>query len=281
MESATAVPAERIIREQAVKFIHDDFDSRYVLDHIRVTLGSNFESLLHDISQDDIRMLKDFFFRTIYPKMDARQRRDKSFESMVAMLKQPAKLGRIIPSMPSIVFRYATIWPTALNVGLNAMMAYLLSMRIESQLTQEIHLTLEQQGVRVNEQYTMDRMTYEDCYRKIPYSTGRRMLNSSMKVMRAGREPRLVNASANILKDVENALRRIDEQRRAMGQPENYAGPLSAIDFGKGVLEEVRTIFGSLGQEKMGRIIQITQALELRHLDTIHGKIQKKLEAGS
>jgi hypothetical protein len=274
MESAATTPAERIIREQAVKFLHDDFDSRYVLDHIRTELGADFESLLRDISQNDIQLLKDFFFSTIYPKMDARQRRDKSFESMVAMLKQPAKLGRIIPSMPSIVFRYATIWPTALNVGLNAMMAYLLSMRIEAQFTHEILQALEQRGVCVNEQYTLARKTYEDAYRKVPYNMGRRMLNASMKVMRAGKQPRLVNAAANILKDVESALRRVDQQRRATGQPEIYVDPLSAMDFGKSVLDEVRTIFGSLGQEKMSRIILITQALELRHLDMIHGKDQ-------
>ena len=129
----TAIPkdsVEHIIREQAVKLLHDEFSARYEMDAIRATLPADKQHLLEGIEQEDIDILKIFFFNTIYPKMKERYERDKSFESMTKMLKNPAKLSRFIPSFPSLFLKYASIWPSAINVGINAMMAYLLSLQI-------------------------------------------------------------------------------------------------------------------------------------------------------
>lgn len=263
-------PIELLVRDQAVKAIHGDFNSRYNLDAIRDTLGPENIHLLQGITQSDIDTLKEFFFNTIYPEMGGRLERDKSFDSMMAMLRNPSRLGRLIPSLPSIILRYAMIWPTALNVGLNAMMAYILSLRIEALFTKEIRAMMERRGVKIDENFVLDAATYAEAYCLVPQSHGRRMISAAVRVMRAGREPRLVKSTYNIMLDVQNSLARVDSQRKAAGAPPLYTDPIRAIDFGKRVLAQVDNIFGAMGKEKTSRIISVTQILETRHLEKMY-----------
>ena len=271
----TAIPTdcvEHSIREQAVKMLHDEFKARYEMDAIRATLPADKQHLLEGIEQEDIDTLKNFFFNTVYPKMKERYERDKSFESMTGMLKNPAKLGRIIPSFPSLFLKYASIWPTAINVGISAMMAYLMSLRIESIMTREIMNHAQTNGSGLDDSFVLSPELYDYANRCVPLSYGRRMVNSAMRVMRAGKDPNLVNTTYNILNDVQTNLRNMDKQQRAAGAPTMYDDPILAINFGKHVLDQVRVIFGSLGNEKIQKVMQITQFLEMHRLNAIHKK---------
>ena len=263
---------ELLVREEVVKKLHQDFDERYELANIRTSLPDDMQPLLEGISQDELNMLKDFFFNTIYPKIKDRYERDKSFESMTQMLKHPTRLGRIIPSFPSLFIKYARIWPTAINVGINAMMAYLLSLRIETLMTREILRLAQQNGTPVRAGFALDQATYDTANRRISISNGKRMLNAAMRVMQAGKNPELVNATYSILNDVQDSLARIDTQRQEAGTPPIYTDPIKAMDFGKNVLDQVKTVFGELGDDKLDRIIQITQHMELEHLQQMHSK---------
>jgi hypothetical protein len=263
---------EQIIRDQAVKCIHLDFDTRYDMNHIRKVLGRENTHLLDGVTQNDINMLKEFFFNTIYPQMGERAERDKSFESMVKMLKQPARLGRFIPSLPLLVLRYARVWPTAVNVGVNAMMAYLYSLRIEELVTRETIAILQEKGAAVDEHFDMDMALYEQAFVRVPYSHSKRMLTSAVKVMKAGKNPQLVKTTRNILDDVRGNFERLDKPRIQAGQPPMYQDIIRALNFGETVLNQVQSVFGSLGEEKLTRVIRITEINEMQHIDTLYGK---------
>ena len=238
MQENTENKIEQNIRRQAVKKLHRDIHDRYRLENIREIAGDEIQDALCGITQEDIEPLQTLFFNTVYPEVDARQRRDKSFESMIAMLKAPARLTRIIPSLPMIIIRYATIWPTALNVGLNAMLAYLQSVRLENNLVKEIYNVLEDKDIQIDQDYALDEETYRAAYRRVPYTDGRKMIGHAMKVIRAGRDLRMVGATFNILCDVQKTLVAADKPRVAAGHPPVYADAITAIDFGKDTLQD-------------------------------------------
>ena len=273
METQTEDKIERIVRDQAVKCIQLDFNDRYEMDHIRVVLGAENARLLNGISQTEIDMLKEFFFNTIYPRMGEREERDKSFESMVTMLKHPAKLGRFIPSLPLLVIRYARIWPTAVNVGISAMMAYLYSLRIEALVAKEAMALCQERGVAIDERFDMDMDLYEAAFVRVPYTHSKRMLHAAIKVMNAGKNPSLVRTTRNIINDVLGSFQRLDKQRAETGQPPVYGDIIRALEFGERVLDQVDTVFGAIGQDNIGRVIKITQLNETHHLDTLYGRI--------
>lgn len=271
MEMTAGTDIGSLVRDQAVKCIHQDFDSRYDMEHIRRVLGPENARLLQGVSQNDIDMLKQFFFNTIYPRMGERAERDKSFESMVAMLKHPSRLGRFIPSLPVLVLKYARVWPTAVNVGVNAMMAYLYSLRIEELVSREAVAILKEQGRAPDERFEMDIALYEKAFVRVPLSHSRRMLSSAVKVMKAGKNPDLVKTARNILNDVRGNFVRLDKQRRDAGQPPMYEDIVRALNFGETVLNQVQSVFGALGEEKLTRVIRITEINETHHINTLYG----------
>ncbi|MFH1540213.1 MAG: hypothetical protein ABIH66_14760, partial [bacterium] len=115
---------ETLVRKEAVRFLHAEFRVRYRIKNVRDIPEPGMNGLLEGIVQEEIDVLEDLFLTTIYPDLEGRRERDKSFESLLRLLKNPTKLYRVIPSMPFIALRHAAAFPVALRIGLSTIIAY-------------------------------------------------------------------------------------------------------------------------------------------------------------
>lgn len=271
MGAPKAEKGEEIVRGQAVKFIHKDIHSRYRIENIRALGGPDIDRLLAGIGQEEIDALEELFRCVIYPEVDARHERDKSFESMIAMLKNPGRLTHIVPSLPLLVLRYASIWPSALNTGISAMLSYINSVHVENSLVRETLALLEEDSVVITPGYILTEDLYREAYRRVPMAEGRKMINYAVKTFGAGRNDRLIAATYNILDDVQKTFIHLDSLRIEAEQPPIYTDPISAMNFGKETLKNIRRVFSLYPPDKMDRMIKITRIVEYAYLDRIHG----------
>jgi hypothetical protein len=261
---------QSIVRREAVKFLHAEIFGRYRIEHLATIPEIKRDNLLAGISQVDIDQLQSLFTSTIYPEVDQRSLRDKSFESMLRMLKAPYKLTAVIPTIPRIMIKYATLFPAALRVGLNTVMAYTLSNRLEDQMVGILMGIYEQRGQKITNTLVVTREDYLAAYVQVPYSEGRKMIGLSSVVMKAGRRRVLVQSTWDILNDVQSALITKDVHLKKSGALPQHEDDISAIEFGKFVLKKVLDTFGMFSEQVMERMIRISYITEMEYLDRMY-----------
>ncbi|MEW6202076.1 MAG: hypothetical protein AB1546_08885 [bacterium] len=261
-----------IVRKKAVKFTHDEIKERYRLENIRRIPNHRMNGFLKDISQADIDILEDLFLTTIYPEPDARYERDKSFESLIKMLKNPHKLTLIIPSLPSIALRHAIVFPTALRIGLNSVIAHSRSIKLENRLVSNLINIFHTTGKTITPSLIITPEEYFEAYRSIKYEEGKKMIDIAVWIVRAGKKKETVNSARAILSDVKDALDRIDEQNRNAGRQKIYPDDIGAIEYGIRTLDKISSCFDYFSPEKTDRLIKISHTVEMDYLNRNYGR---------
>lgn len=260
-----------LVRKKAVEFLHGEIHRRYRIEYLAKIDKIASENLLEDITQDDIDKMEALFTSTVYPKVEERGELDKSFESMIKMLKKPHRLAFIIPSIPRITLKHASIFPSAMKMGVSTVVAYTLSKRLENKLVTGLMKTYGQNGTKIDESLEIDFEDYRRAYVTVPYSEGRRMIGYAHTVMQAGRNMKLVNSTHEILKDVRSALIEKDESLKKSGRQPQHTDDIDAIAFGMGVLDRVRDTYSQFSADKMDRMITISNTTELYYMDRMYG----------
>jgi len=262
---------KQIVRKKTVEFLLKEIDRRYELDNLKSIDQIKQKKLLKGITQEDIDRLKAFFTSTIYPPVEKRHRRDKSFQSLVKMLKNPHKLTFIIPSIPKIMFKYSTMFPAALRTGLNTVLSYTLSNKLENLMVDNLMRIYEARGTKIDKDLQIREADFHQAYVKVPYSEGKRMIGLANSVMKAGKQERLVKTTWEIMDDVQNALIRKDKELEKSGQAPQHRDDADAIEYGKSVLEGVMNVFGNMKEETVERMISVAYLTENNYLERMYG----------
>lgn len=263
-----------IVRKLTVKRLHDEIHDRYSTESMLLVPAIKSGDLLKGINRDDIDRLQALFTSTIYPEVDARADRDKSFESLVKLLKAPQKLTSIIPSLAGIMLHHALIFPAAMRVGLNTVVAYSLSNRLEDQLVDGLMKIYTERGDKITASTKLSPQDYHDSYVTIPYAEGKRMINLAAAVMKAGKRKALVDASMEILCQVQEAMAHKDQNIERNGGKPQHPDDIAAIEYGKSVLKKVMDAFNYDSAETMDRMINISTIVELHYLNNMYGMNQ-------
>ncbi|MEW5945190.1 MAG: hypothetical protein AB1742_03230 [bacterium] len=262
---------EIILRKKAVKYIQQEIEERYRLENVRKVLGPEREHLIRDVAQEDIDVLKEMFLTTIYPEYDARRERDKSFESLIRMLKTPSKLMRMIPSMPVIALRYATIFPVALRIGLNSIIAFTRSNRLENKFVANLLAIYGKNGKPITNSMKITRDEFLEAYRGVSYTEGKKMISVALWVVHAGKRRVIVESAKSILKDVRETLEGIDRQNRRSGRRQVYTDDIVAIEYGIRTLDRIAGVFKYFSPEKIDRLIEVARIIEIDYMNRNYG----------
>jgi len=126
-----------IVRRKAVKYLHSEIHARYRICSLENVPDIISKKLLDGIDQNDIDRLEALFLSAVYPELDNRAERDKSFESLIKLLKNPRALVHIIPSIPGIMMKHGARFPQALRIGLNSVIAFNLSNHLENTIVEK------------------------------------------------------------------------------------------------------------------------------------------------
>lgn len=269
----TADPEKILVRKKAVQYIHDEIKERYQLKNIRKIPNQRMNGYLRDITQEDIDLLEELFLTTIYPDLDARRERDKSFESLINMLKNPHKLIYIIPSLPLIALRHASVFPIALSIGLHSVMAYTRSLKLEDKLVNNLLDIFARGGKTVTPSLEIKHEEYLQAYRTVGYEEGKKMIDLSTKVIDAGKRTEVVDSAKEILSDVKDALKRVDEQNRRTDRKEVYTNDIQAIEYGIQTLKKISSTFEQFSSEKIERLMKISRTVEMHYLNQNYGRL--------
>lgn len=265
--------AERtIVRKLTVKRLHDEIKKRYATESILNVPEVSAENLMKGIEREHIDRLQALFTSTIYPEVDDRADRDKSFESLVKLLKAPHRLTSIIPSLAGIMFHHAGIFPAALRVGLNTVIAYTLSNRLEDRLVDGLMKIYESRGDKITSSMKLKQEDFVASYVAIPYNDGKKMINLATTVMKAGKNKPLVDATWEILCQVQDAMGNKDKNIIRNGGSPQHKDDIEAIEYGKSVLRKVIDAFNFDSPDLMDRMITISHHVEFHYLDTMYGK---------
>ncbi len=261
---------QAILRKKAVEFLHAEIHKRYRIEYLEAIAEIRDNNLLDDISQDDIDEMEDLFTSNVYPKVEDRGELDKSFESMIKMLKRPHKLAFIIPSIPRIMMKHVSIFPSAMKIGLSTIVAYTLSKRLENKLVAGLMKTYESRDTKIDDTLVVNFEDYRQAYITVSQTEGRRMIGFAHTVMKAGENKHLVDSTREILHDVRQALIDKDDKLQKLGRPPQHTDDIGAISFGMGVIDRVRETYYQFSPDKMDRMIQISNITELHYMKQMY-----------
>ncbi len=262
----------RIIRREVVKRLHFDIHGRYRSEHLVAVPEISSKNMLEGIGQADIDRLESLFLSTVYPELDAREQRDRSFESLIRMLKNPHALSDIIPSLPRIVLRYGTRFPIALRIGLNSVMAFNHAMKLENKMVEYIAGIYGSRKEEVTPSLILDWNDYHEAYVKVPYAEGVHMIKLARWIMKAGASSDIMNTAWNIMDEVEKSLVKKDESRRSAGAEPAHEQDVVAIEYGKKALDNIKSTFSDYERGVMLRMIEISFATEIDYLDRMYDR---------
>lgn len=268
-KASDALSATDIVRREAVSFTHSEIHRKYRLDFIEKVPVVSSNGMLKGVVQEDIDKLEAMFLTAFYPSFEARRERDRSFESLVRLLKNPSKLYRVIPSMPVIALRYATVFPYALRIGLNSIIAFNRSINIENKLVANLVAVLQRDRVAVTDSLVLKPEHYFEAYRQVPYVDGRKMISIAFWLVDNGKKQFILDAAKGILNDVSTALKRSDE---AAPTP-IYTDDIAAIAYGRRTLDTIADTLGSFSDSKLEKVSKLVRTVENYYLDLNYGKI--------
>jgi hypothetical protein len=264
--------AARVARREIVKYFHKEIHYRYRMEHLLTIPEINQKKLIDGLSQTDIDRFESLFLSTVYPTLESREQRDRSFESLVKMLKNPRKLAHIIPAIPHIMLKYGTQFPYALHVGLNSVLAFNHSMRLENKMVENIVRMAAEDGIKIDEAYELDPEDYRAAYTMVPYDKAKYMIGLAHGIMNAGSHGKIMDTAWNIMFEVQESLVNKDKGRIAAGLAPEHSQDIAAIEFGKSALDNIRSTFNLYDNTIMLRLIDISRINELDYIDRIYGK---------
>jgi hypothetical protein len=262
----------QIIRREVVKFLHSEIRNRYHIENVRGIPEIRDNRLIEGIDQEVIDRLEALFLSTVYPEVEARRARDKSFESLVKLLKNPARLATIIPAIPHIMLAHRTRFPLALRIGINSVIAFTLSNRLENKMVENVEGILKKRGAAVNGSFRITREIYSAAFVMVPYDEGRKMVSLARSVIKAGSQKGMIETAWAILNDVQSALRGKDLQASGNGADPEHWDDIHAIEYGKSVLDNMREIFGSFTRDQLLHMADISYFVEINYLDVMYDR---------
>lgn len=262
---------EELIRRQVVHKFHAELERHYNLDTLRKVFPELNDDLKH-FTQEDLDRAKEMFISVIYPAPENRHDMEKSFEVLIRMLKSPRKLFDTIPAMPVIIIKYGKNFPSALHIGLNSIVAFRLSRKLENQMTQNVLSLLVAYGVPFTEEYVLDDSTYFDAYLDVPYNLYQKMIRVAFWILNAGKQSRIAETAYNILNDVQIALIRRDEANVREGAEPIHNDIIEAIKYGKRTLRKIIAVLNSHTQEEIEKMVSTCRTVELAYLNWMFGK---------
>lgn len=265
-------PQRRIIRRETVKYLHSEIRNRYRIRNIENIPDIKDRCLLDGVDQKDIDRLEALFLGTVYPELEARQARDRSFDSLVKMLRNPAKLVNIIPTIPYIMFKYGTRFPRALRVGLNSVIAFTMSNRLENKMVENLEGIYRKKGTKIDESFKLKKEDYDSAFVMVPYGEARKMINLARVVIKAGSQTGMIETAWAILDEVEKTLDVKDRAFRGNGCGPEHWDDICAIEYGKSVLDNLRGAFQSYTRDRIFRMAEISWIVEINYLDRMYGK---------
>lgn len=264
MAQAQIPPDEdNVLRNALILYQREEIAIRYEFDNLKNNPLLKQQGLLKGIERVDVDRLKDMFLQHFYPFLEARQRRDESFAVLVKMLWNPKKLARFVPSIPSLVMKYNFQFYPALKTGINAMMAYRLSMMIENSLVNELYALYEGKKKNYPGKEPLPEDIYLKAYRGVPHHEFHKLIDHAGKILEVARHQEIVKISLEILVDVRGALERINNQN-------NYDGDITAINYGIEMLQTIKEVFKHYSDDKAAQMVSALIAIETNYLDSHH-----------
>jgi hypothetical protein len=270
--SSGETAAERIVRREIVKYFHKEIHNRYRLEHILSIPEVMKKSLLDGLSQVDVDRFESLFLYTVYPELESREKRDRSFVSLVHMLRNPRALVHIIPAVPRIMLKYGAQFPYALRIGLNSVLAFNHSMRLENKMVANLIMMSKQDGITIDSSYQIDPEDYRAAYTMTPYAKAKHMIELANSVMTAGSQGNIMDTAWSIMDEVQASLIFKDKQRGAAGMSPEHAKDIDAIEYGKSALDNIRSTFNLYDREGMLRMIDISLINEMDYIDKMYNK---------
>ncbi|HOO56691.1 MAG TPA: hypothetical protein PLN69_07695 [bacterium] len=263
---------EEIVRKQIVKLLHREIKSRYEIDHLESIPEIVEQNLLSGIGYDEILKFENMFLSVVYPEIEERHNRDKSFESLIKMMKNPRALASIIPSIPMIMIKYSTRFPSALRVGLNSVIAFNLSMRLENSMVENILKISNERNIEIDESFEINFEDYKRAYVTVPFNEAKKMIGLSMSIIKAGSRQGMMNTAWCILDEVQCSLASKDNSRCECGMNPQHKDDIAAIAYGKDVLEIINSTFSDFTRDEIDRIIEISRISETDYMEKMYGK---------
>jgi hypothetical protein len=264
--------AQRKIRREVVKYFHREIHNRYRMERLLSIPEIRDMKLLEGLNQTDIDRFESLFLNTVYPELDSREKRDRSFESLIKMLKNPRKLVIIIPAIPRIMLKYGSQFPYAMRVGLNSVLAYNHSARLENKMVENLMRIANEDLIAIDESYQIDPEDYRAAYTMVPFEKAKSMIGLAHGVMTAGSHGNIMNTAWNIMDEVQASLIGKDKSRAAAGLSPEHAKDIDAIEFGKSALDNIRSTFNLYDHTIMLRLIDISRFNELDYIDKMYNK---------
>ncbi|MFA6450921.1 MAG: hypothetical protein WCX65_15715 [bacterium] len=264
--------AERIVRRETVKYFHREIHNRYRMEHILSIPEVRKNDLLNGLNQTDIDRFESLFLSTVYPELESREKRDRSFGSLVRMLRNPRKLAHIIPAIPRIMLKHGTQFPYALRVGLNSVLAFNHSMRLENKMVENLIRMAREDEIRIDNDYQIEHEDYRAAYTMAPYANAKHMIGLAHSVMTAGSQGNIMNIAWEIMNDVQASLIYKDMGRADAGLESEHSQDIDAIEYGKTALDNIRSTFNLYDNKGMLRLIDISYVNELDYIDVMYGK---------
>ncbi|HOC92230.1 MAG TPA: hypothetical protein PKH33_07675 [bacterium] len=259
-----------IVRRKAVKYLHSEIHARYRICSLENVPDIVSKKLLDGIDQNDIDRLEALFLSAVYPELDNRAERDKSFESLIKLLKNPRALVHIIPSIPGIMIKHGARFPQALRIGLNSVIAFNLSNHLENTIVENIFKECRERCLTVNEGFAIEPEMYRRAYVMTPCEDATRMVKLAKWVMTAGSDRAVVDTAWSVLNEVSRSLEIKDQKRVESGLPAEHADDIRAISYGKSVVDNIRNIFGDYEKRVMLRMIDISWLSEIDYIDRMY-----------
>jgi hypothetical protein len=163
--------------------------------------------------------------------------------------------------MPRIILKYGFRFPKALSMGLEAVKTFHLSLKYEKKIiTNILALSLDWDKPHKKRIKISDEI-FQDAVRKIGHEEALHFFKLGYKIFSAIKDPDIIKVTLNILKDIENAMKKSHM---------DYSPHLKAIEYGKNVLYESIVSFAELRHEELDIITEIVKMVEKKHLESIY-----------
>lgn len=257
---------DRQLRRALILYQRDEIIKRYDFDALSVDPVMNSKGLLKGLAPVDIERLKNLFLAHFYPPLESRTDRDESFAVLVKMLWNPKKIMRFVPSISGILLKYNVKFYPAMKAGLNAMRAYHLSMVIENNLVRLLYGLFIERGLPFPKKGTdLPTDVYLKAYTSAHYHDFAKLIEMASHILGVAREREVIDISLEILRDVKHSLTNLNTGGI-------YNQDIKAIDYGIDMLSTIHDVFGLYSEEKAAQLVQALVLVEMRYLDTHHGK---------
>ncbi|HDP35894.1 MAG TPA: hypothetical protein ENN29_12390, partial [Candidatus Hydrogenedentes bacterium] len=232
--------SDDIMEKEVVAFLRDALAQRYDAANIRNYGG--FDAF----SDAQLRALRDFGLRHIYPEWESRRFQQEAFDALMALLNNPSRLKPLVAVALKSLWRFGRRLPRAIDAGKEVVRAFEATRALEQNILDRLRET-DFETTEASDAVTQ-------ALKAIPRRDYETFINDMTNLMRLLADRSLLDTGLAVLKDIAAAM----EKRADCYEPVELEGVRYALN----IMEEGMALFDSLDSAAVEAAIEAVSRVE-------------------